>query len=329
MRFFFIVAVLFSINLSGQSIAHKEQLILMGTAFELIAVGKNSIELQQCVQAGIKEIRRIESLISSWDPKSQTSEINRNAGRVPTQVDKELFSLIQRSLKISNLTQGAFDISFASLGDLYSFDGKEHELPDRMTIAPLLPTINYKGILVNPEQLTVQLEKVGMKIGFGAIGKGYAANMALDVMKKFAVSGIVVNASGDIRSWGKNEKGKDWYVGITDPNDLDETLGTLYLKEDMSVVTSGNYLKYFTSNEKRYSHIINPKTGIPTTGIKSVTILCPDAELADALATSIFVLGEKDGLLLINSLKSVEGLIVTDNNSILTSLGLDLQYTSQ
>jgi thiamine biosynthesis lipoprotein len=164
-----------------------------------------------------------------------------------------------------------------------------------------------------------------MKIGFGAIGKGYAANKALEVMSKMGLTGALVNASGDLITWGKDEDGKDWKIGISNPKEKDKIFSWLSIGET-AVVTSGNYEKFVTFNGKRYSHIIDPRTGYPVSGLSSVTIICPNAELADALATSVFVLGKEKGLELINKLNGIECILVTDDQKMLTSSNLQLEY---
>ena len=163
-----------------------------------------------------------------------------------------------------------------------------------------------------------------MRIGFGGIGKGYAANRAKQIMMTMdGVKGGVVNASGDLVVWGNNGTEGDWNIQISDPKNINKSLGTIAIK-NASVVTSGDYEKYFTYQGKRYAHIINPNTGIPTTGIKSATVVCPDAELGDALATAVFVLGPTEGMNLINKLKNTEALIITDKDLVLTSNKLEL-----
>ena len=296
----------------------------MGTRFEITAVADDLSTAQAAVYKGIEEITRIESLISSWDQDSQTSMINNNAGIRPVKVDQELFDLIWRAKKISDLTNGAFDISFASINDLYDFDKKEHQLPADSLLSKSVRFIDYQKIVLDKKEQTVFLSESNMKIGFGAIGKGYAANKAKTIMETInGVKGGLVNAAGDLIAWGESGKEKGWSIQISNPKDINKTLGWLNL-ENMSIVTSGDYEKYFTSNDLRYAHIINPKSGLPTTGIQSVSIICPDAELGDALATSVFVLGEKDGMSLINKLKNVEALIIDNNDKLLSSKNLKL-----
>lgn len=305
----------------------SKEVKLMGCRFVFRVVADDEATTWKAINAGINEITRIEKLISSWDPESQTSELNRNAGIQAVKVDKELFNLIQRSLKISQLTQGAFDISYASMDRIYTFDRQEKELPSEETIHYAKALIDWKNIELDVENSSVKLSKKGMKIGFGAIGKGYAANRAKAIIESIqGVHGGIINASGDLSIWGKSSnKINEWNIKISDPSDPDRIMADI-LVNNSSVITSGDYEKYFTSNGKRYAHIIDPSTGLPTTGIKSATIICKDAEIGDALATSIFVLGKEDGMYLINKLKGVEAIIVTDDNTIVHSDNLKLNY---
>lgn len=328
MRNHFIITFLFILGFQvcdAQEYAnHKQVLLLMGTRFEITAIGETEEQALRAVEAGIKEIERIELLISSWKKESQTSEINRNAGIKPVKVDAELFELIFRANKISTLTHGAFDISFAGMGKLYQFDKQESELPEPEVLSKLIDQVDYSHIYMDRENSTVYLERKGMRIGFGAIGKGYAANKAKEIMSKQpGIVGGLVNAAGDLLAWGENGKDKGWPIQIANPSNINESLGWLNIN-NQSVVTSGDYEKYFSHDGKRYSHIIDPKTGIPTTGIKSATVICPDAEAADAIATALFVLGPKNGIAMINNLKNFEALIITDEDKILTSENLQL-----
>lgn len=303
---------------------HKEVLLLMGSRFEITAVADSEQQAKLAVQVSIAEIQRIEQLISSWKDDSQTSEINRKAGLEAVQVDEELFALIERSKKISELTQGAFDISFASMGKIYSFDGEEHALPSKAVLEKAIAKINWKQIELDREERSVFLKEKGMRIGFGGIGKGYAANRAKLIMGTMeGVVGGLINASGDLIAFGETNKEGGWPIQVADPKDKTKSLGWLEI-ENMSVVTSGDYEKYFKCNDVRYAHIINPKTGLPSTGIKSVTVICPDAEIGDALATSIFILGKEEGIRLVNTLKNIEALIITDQDEMLTSKRLEL-----
>lgn len=312
----------------GQDVVtESKEVKLMGCRFAFRVVAEDEATAWKAIEAGISEIDRIEKLISSWDPKSQTSEINRMAGEQAVIVDRELFNLIQRAVKISELTNGAFDISFASMDRIYSFDREEKALPSSETINNARALIDWKNIVLDDNSSSVKLKEKGMKIGFGAIGKGYAANRAKHVMETIpGVMGGIVNASGDLSIWGESShKMNEWNIKISDPSDPNRILADIMV-QNTSVITSGDYEKYFTTEGKRYAHIIDPQSGLPTTGIKSTTIICQDAEIGDALATSVFVLGVEDGMYLINALNGVEAIIVTDENTIVHSDNLKLNY---
>lgn len=306
---------------------HNKVLKLMGSRFEITAIHEDPQLAWNAINAAIAEISRIEKLISSWDPNSQTSEVIRQAGIQPVHVDKELFDLIGRALQISKITDGAFDISYASMDRIWKFDGSMTEMPSAEVVAQAASKIDYRNIILNHENQTVFLKEPGMKIGFGAIGKGYAAQKAKELMSSMGIANGVVNASGDLIAWGRDEKGKEFEVAIADPKDKHKVMSWLSV-ENTSVVTSGDYEKFVMFDNVRYAHIIDPRTGYPTTGIKSVTIVTANPELADALSTSVFVLGVEQGIELINQLPGVECLIITDNDQITTSQNLTLNNKS-
>lgn len=310
--------------LVGLSFSSKAQLatyrttLLMGSRFDLTVVAATEAEGNAYIDTAMAEIIRIEKLISDWDPTSQTSEINRNAGIRPVKVDKELIDLIQRSIAISKLTDGAFDISYASMDKIWKFDGSMTAMPSPEEIQASVERVGYEKIILDLDSQTVFLTEKGMKIGFGAIGKGYAADKAKQLLMEKGVIAGIMNASGDMNTWGKQPDGTDWMVAITNPMNKDNAFGILPLKQG-AVVTSGDYEKFVEFNGVRYGHIINPKTGYPTTGIISVTIFAVSAELADALATAVFVLGTEVGLDRINQLPDVECIIVDTQGKIYTS----------
>ncbi len=296
----------------------------MGNRFELSVVSADEVWAQQCIDAGVAEIQRIEKLLTTFSEDSQTNEINRNAGVQPVKVDQEVFDLIARSLRISQLTQGAFDISYGSIDkSLWNFDVTMKQLPDRETALKSVRLINYKNIILDAEKTTVYLKEKGMRIGFGGIGKGYAAERAKVKMKQFGAESGVVNASGDLTAWGYQPNGQKWTVGIANP-DLSNTAFSFMTITDMAVATSGNYEKFVMIDGKKYSHTINPRTGLPVTGIKSVTIITTNAEIADAMATPVTIMGIATGLDLINQMSNIEAVIVDDNNILYTSKNINL-----
>lgn len=306
----------------AQSI-YSEKIVLMGSNFEITVVAENQVQGDHYINLAISEISRIERLISSWDENSQTSLINRNAGIKPISVDPELFSLIERSIKISNLTDGAFDISYASMDNIWTFDRSMTEMPNDQALLESVSKVGFEKIELDERNFTVFLRKPGMRIGFGAIGKGYAADKAKELLLQNGVTSGIINASGDLNAWGKQPDGSPWMVAIVNPLNKEKVFSWLPV-EDMAVVTSGNYEKFVTIEGVKYSHIIDPRTGMPSSGISSVTILTKSAELADALATSVYVMGVDTGLNLINQLKGVEAIIVDSANHITISDNIDL-----
>lgn len=289
----------------------KKKLFLMGCNFEVTVVALSQEDADKYIAAAEAEIVRIENLISSWDEESETSRINRNAGRKATKVSTELIQLIERSIVISKLTNGAFDISYASMDRVWKFDGSMLEKPSDTAILQSVKLVDFTSIEIDQEASTVFLKKEGMKIGFGGIGKGYAADKAKLVLESKGVKAGIINASGDMNTWGNQPNGKPWEVAITNPLDKTKAFGLLPLI-NRAVVTSGNYEKYIVFDGILYSHIIDPRTGYPATGILSVTVFAPKAELADALATSVFVMGIEVGINRIEQIPGVECIIVDE-----------------
>lgn len=318
MKAFFIFSFLLIINCSFSQQIHKRTLKLMGSRFDITVVAKDSVQAKQYINIAVKEIKRIENLISSWSNDSQTSLINNNAGIAPVKVDKELFDLISRAIQISKLTDGAFDISYASMDKIWKFDDSMVKMPSNKEIEASVAKVGYSNIILNKDKSTVFLKLKGMKIGFGAIGKGYAADKAKNLLIAKGVDAGIINASGDMNTWGKQPDGSDWKVAITNPLNKNNAFALLPVI-NKAVVTSGNYEKYVVLGNKRYSHIIDPRTGYPSTGIVSVSVFAPKAELADALATSVFVMGIETGLNRINQLAGVECIIVDEHGKIHTS----------
>lgn len=304
--------------------SYVRTLKLMGSRFDITVVAGSEEEGNRYIDLAVAEISRIERLISSWDPASQTSEVNRNAGIKPVKVDAELFNLIDRSMAISRLTDGAFDISYASMDKVWHFDGSMTEMPSEESIQASVAKVGYQNIVLDREKMTVFLKLPGMKIGFGAIGKGYAADKAKELLQKQGVVAGIINASGDMNTWGTQPTGEDWKVGIVNPMNKNRVFAVLPLHQG-AVATSGDYEKYVTFNGVRYTHIINPKTGYPATGIISATIFAPNAELADAFATSCFVLGIDVAIDRINQLPDIECILIDDKGNIFSSNHIKLE----
>ena len=309
--------------LSAQK-SYSESSILMGSSFEITVVALDEDFAKESLAIAKKEIIRIEDLISSWDQKSETSRINRNAGIAAVEVSKELFDLIFRAQQISKLSSGAFDLTFAAVDKLWNFDGRESEMPNPDALKASVFNIGYQLIELDEESLTVFLPKKGMKIGFGAIGKGYAADRAKQLLVERGVLGGIINASGDMNTWGTKPDGSSWTIGIVNPMNNKKVFSWFSLEHN-AVVTSGDYEKFTQINGRRYSHIIDPRTGIPSQGIVSCTIFAGKAELADAIATAIFVMGVESGLFLIDQLPDIEAILIDDSGIIHCSKNIEIE----
>lgn len=297
----------------------------MGNQFEITVVADDEEWAMQKIDLAITEIKRIEKLLTTFDDGSETNLVNRNAGIAPVTVSREFFNLVERSLRISQLTDGAFDLSYGSVDKrLWNFDREMTTLPDADTARQMVRLINYRNIVLDSQACTVFLREAGMRIGFGGIGKGYAAEMARQLLKKEGVESGIVNASGDLTAWGTQANGKPWTVGIADPDRAAAAFSFLEIS-DMAIATSGNYEKFVVIDGIKYSHTINPKTGLPVTGIRSVTIICPNAEIADAMATPVTIMGIRAGLNLVNQVKGLACIIIADDNSIYTSKNIRLR----
>ena len=297
----------------------------MGNQFELTAVHESLEVCKQAVEIGILEVRRIEALLTTFSEDSITASINKNAGVSPIQVPVEVFYLIERCQRISNLTQGAFDITYGSVDKKYwNFDTKMAQLPDPKIAKKAVKLVDYRNLVLDAKEKTVFLKYKGMRIGFGGIGKGYAAEMAKKIMKSFGAESGVVNAAGDLTAWGHHISGNSWTIGIADPNHK-PSLFSQFEISNKSVATSGDYEKYVIIDGKRYSHTIDPVTGMPAQGLKSVTIICQNAELADALTTPLIVMGRDAGLHMINQLNGVEAIIIDQNDKIYYSKNVKIQ----
>ncbi len=293
----------------------------MGTAFDLGVVSDNEIEANELLEFGVNEIKRIEAVFTEFKATSLTSKINQNAGIKETLVSPEFFSLLQRCLHISKLSQGYFDISVGNLKQLYQFKNAAFSLPKRNIIDEVLNNVGFDKIDLNDESSSVLLKKKGMRISFAAIGKGYAADVIKKMWQERGVQSAYINASGDLTAFGKNTDGKPWKIGISNPDNREEILFYIPL-ENAAVATSGDYEQHFLYQGERYSHNINPKTGLPIKGIKSVSVFSPAAEFSDALSTAVYAMGREKGLQFINALPQTHAIIIDEKNQVFFSENL-------
>ncbi len=318
--FLFLIVTLSSF---GQ-ITHKRKLSMLGSPFEVTVVAKDSVEGNYYIDLAVAEVKRVEYLISDWIPTTQISQVNKNAGIKAVKVDKEVFDLVGRAIKVSQITSGAFDISYASMDKIWKFDGSMKTMPTEEAIKKSVSKIGYKNIVLDPKEQTIFLKMEGMKLGLGGIGQGYIADKIKELLQSKGCNSGIVNVSGDINTWGKQIDGKPWTVGIVNPMNKNKVFATFPL-ENSAVETSGSYEKYVVFNGIRYAHIIDPRTGYPAQGVVSVSVFAKQTEIADALATGIFVLGVEVGLDLVNQLKGIECIMVDDKGKIHSSKGIDIK----
>jgi thiamine biosynthesis lipoprotein len=292
----------------------------MGTLVEISVIGRDGDKAEAAIHDAFDEMGRIEGLMSRRIPESEVSRINKLAGVRPVRVSAEVLKVIRRAEGISEASGGYLDVSIGALLDLWGFEGDGCRLPGKEEVEQVLRSVGYRGVHRDETASTVQLGKEGMRIDLGGIAKGYAVDRAFEVLASRGYGNLIVNAGGDMRVGGKKPNGP-WVIGIQDPRDRSRILATLDAS-DICVATSGDYERYFTENGIRYHHLLDPFTGFPARGCRSVTILAKDALSADALATAVFVMGPKRGLELIERMEEVEGLIISSDGEMVLSEGL-------
>lgn len=290
----------------------------MGTEVRVYLWHDDEEQGQLAANAVFDEIARIEALMSTYMEDSEISAINRDGATAHVPAGEELYELIVRSLDISVLTGGAFDITYDSVGQYYDFRAGKH--PDEETLQESLPRIDYRLVEPRSSDRSIRFLAAGVRINLGGIAKGYAVERGVEVLRKFGVRNAIVTAGGDSRLLG-DRRGLPWVVGIQDPRAGEQVALRIPL-EDEAVSTSGDYERYFMENGKRYHHIIAPATGEPANGVRSATIVGPDAVMTDALSTSVFVMGVDRGLRLIAGLPDYEGIVIDADGRLFYSDGL-------
>lgn len=297
---------------------------LMGSAFEFCVVHENQKEAERLLEKGVKEVVRLERLLSEFTGDSQTTAINKYASKSWVTTEREVVDLISRSLAISNLTKGCFDITVGALKKLYSFKGGVFEMPAQKTIDNALERVGYDNIQVDSNYHRVRFSKDGLRLSFAAIGKGYASDCVKKLWLREGVKAGYINASGDLNTFGKRADSSEWTIGIANPDQPTTTL--MYLPvNNMSVATSGDAEQHFLHEGVRYSHNINPHTGKPLIGVKSVSVFSSSAELSDALATAVYVMGPKEGIDFVNQLPQTHAIIIDAQNNLYLSKGMNYE----
>jgi thiamine biosynthesis lipoprotein len=296
---------------------HREAAI-MGTRIAVELWHEDASEAERAIEAVLGEMHRVDALMSHYKPESQLSQINARAALAPVAVDSELASLIERAGKLSALTGGAFDITYASVGYLYDY--RAHQKPTDEQIEAGLGAVNWRHVVVDPKDSTVRFTRSGVRIDLGGIAKGYAVDRAIAILESRGVRHASVTAGGDSRIIG-DRFGRPWIIVIRHPDDADKVIARIPMI-DAAISTSGDYERYFDEDGKRFHHIIDPHTGKSAGELRSVTIIGPDATTTDGLSTSVFVMGPERGIELIERLGDVDAVVVKSDGKVLYSSGL-------
>ena len=291
----------------------------MGTVVEITLVGDHEEGAKNAALQAFQEIKRIEQLMSPWIDSSDVTRINQSAGKEWVKVSPEMLRVIKKAQEISELSGGGFDITVGPLTQLWRMARERGILPPPEELKQKLGLVNFRNVMIDQEE-KVFLKKRGMSIDLGGIAKGYAVDRAFEVLRTLGYKNLIVNAGGDLRVGG-SKLDQPWSIGIQDPRSSEKIMATVTIF-DSAIATSGDYEKFFMYQGKRYHHIFNPKDGLPSDGCQSVTIICKEGMVADALATAVFVLGPEKGYVLCQKLKGVDCLIVDKEGKIILSPGL-------
>jgi FAD:protein FMN transferase len=291
---------------------------IMGTKVAVELWADSAAEADGALAAALAEMRRIDALMSHYKPESQLSAINAGAADAPVQVDPELFDLLEKALDFSRLTEGAFDITYASVGYLYDY--RKHIHPDAAAIARALPGINWRHLELDPVRHTVRFQRPGMRIDLGGLAKGYAVDRVVALLKARGISHAYVQAGGDSYVLG-DHRGRPWVVGIRHPDDKDRVVLKMPLA-DVAMSTSGDYERYFDENGVRYHHIIDPRTGRSASKVRSATIIGPNATMTDGLSKTAFVLGPEKALQILERIPDIDAVLVAPDGKVYYSKGL-------
>lgn len=304
---------------SSSSRIFQKDRFLMGTLVTITVVSNRKDQAMAAMDRAFQVMQDIENQASKRIPGSLTSRINQAAGRSDIPVTPDYLEMIKRSIEYSKLTQGAFDITVGAVTELYHFEDGQGVLPDPEAIRQKLPLVGYRNIRLDEERRTVGLAKAGAMIDLGGVAKGFAVNKAVKSLREDGITAGIVNAGGDIRLFGCKPGHKLWNIGIQHPRQSDKVIASLEIT-DKSIVTSGDYERFFIQDTIRYHHILDPQTGQSARGCQSVTIVSETA--TDAMSTGIFVLGPEKGMALIESLPDIEGVIIDREGKALVSSGL-------
>ncbi|MFH0795019.1 MAG: FAD:protein FMN transferase [bacterium] len=293
------------------------QFPMMGTFVEIKVVAESDRveETQKTIQTALAAMQEYVDVVSTWDPRSDASKINANAGKQPVKIDARLMRLLVHAKEISEMSGGALDITMAPLGKIWDLKADKPLIPNEEQIAETRNLVNYKDLILDGEKGTAFLRREGMRIDLGAIAKGAAVDVGIASLRRSGINRALINAGGDLYAMGSKPDGP-WRLGIRAPREERGKLLTFLNVENKGVATSGDYEKMVIINGKRYHHILDPRTGRSADRCVSVTVIAEDAETADGLATALFVLGPEDGLGLCERLPKVEALIINSSFGI-------------
>ena len=291
---------------------------IMGTRCSVELWSEDKARGQAAIASVFADMHRIDRLMSTWKEDTEISLVNRDGSKHPVKISEELFRLLQESVRYSELTHGAFDITYASVGYLYDFKKGVH--PDQKAIDAALPGINWRHMKLDEKKLTVFFTRPGMRIDLGGIAKGHSVDKGIEILQKQGITRAMVNAGGDTRIIG-DRFGRPWVVGVRDPDNEHKMYLRLPLT-DTAFSTSGDYERYFDEDGKRYHHIIDPKTGDSARKVRSVTVISGTATRTDALTKSVFIMGAKEGIEFINTLPDVDAVAVSPDGKVHYSRGL-------
>jgi thiamine biosynthesis lipoprotein len=291
---------------------------IMGTRITVEVWSDQPAAGEKAIDAVMDEMRHIDSDMSTYKPDSEVSRVNALAARGPVKISKELFDLLTTALEYSRITNGAFDITYASVGFMYDF--RAHHHPDEQQIAAALPAVNYRHVLLDPKTTTVRFSQPGVRIDLGGIAKGYSVDRGIEILQRAGIKHAYVSAGGDSRIIG-DRFGKPWIVGIRHPDRKDEVILRLPLV-DTAISTSGDYEHYFDENGVRYHHIIDPRTGHSASMVRSATVIAATATRTDGLSKTAFVLGAEAAIKIYEKLGDVEAVMVKPDGKVVYTKGL-------
>jgi thiamine biosynthesis lipoprotein len=292
---------------------------IMGTRIAVELWSEDRAKGEAAIDAVLDEMRHIDESMSTYKPTSEVSLVNAKAADGPMHISKELFDLLVKAKEYSVLTEGAFDITYASVGYMYNFP--QHIRPDEAQIAKALPAIDYRHVLLDPKNQTVQFSQKGVRIDLGGIAKGYAVDRGIEALQARGFSRAYVSAGGDSRIIG-DRFGKPWVVGIRDPRKGEgEVIASIPL-QNAAISTSGDYERYFDEGGVRYHHIIDPHTGHSASKVRSATVIGPNATRTDGLSKTAFVLGPEKAMEIYNRIDDIDAIIVKLDGSVIYSKGM-------